>query len=96
MGKNLLFLNFRCTETLLFTNTIFFLNMNYTLSFIVLHAIFSFVVKECVNDSPDDIPRKRKPDLKKSCSLRSLFDALTVNAHMYALQTISELSTQIT
>ena len=74
----------------------FFLNMNYTLSFIVLHAIFSFVVKECVNDSPDDIPRKKKPDLKKSCSLRSLFDALTVNAHMYALQTISELSTQIT
>ena len=71
----------------------FFLNGNYTLSIIVRHAIFSFVIKECVNDSPDDIPRKKKPDLKKSCSLRSLFDTLTVNSHMYALQTISELST---
>ena len=35
--------------------------------------------------------KKKKPDLKKSCFLRSLFDASTVNSHMYALQAISEL-----
>ena len=56
---------------------------------------FFLLLKGRVNDSPDDIPRKKIPDFKKSSSFRSLFDGLTVNSHMYALQTISELSTQI-
>ena len=81
-------------QKLCYLQTEFFLNGNYTLSFNVLNAIFP-LLKRCVNHSPDDIPKKNKPDLKKSCSLRSLFDTLTVNSHMYALQTVSELSTQI-